>query len=117
MPRESIRKALVMRNRRHRSGQKIQSYANNSNVNITNVTHITKVSNFIVSGTSGINGRPTKIGRHKKVRRNDLHGGCEIRPPKLQRLKGLIEGRPSLKKKVNCWKPKPKGMVISSRAP
>lgn len=86
MPRESIRKALVMRNRRHRSGQKIQSYANNSNVNITNVTHITKVSNFIVSGTSGINGRPTKIGRRKKVRRNDLHGGCERRPPKLQRF-------------------------------
>ena len=75
-----------MRNRRHRSGLKIQSYANNSNVNITNITNITKVSNFMVSGISGMNGRPTKIGGHKKVRRNELHGGRERRPPKLQRF-------------------------------
>jgi hypothetical protein len=80
------RKALVMRNRRHRSGLGIQSYANNSNVNITNVTNITKVSNFMVSGTSGTHGRLPKSCMHKKGRRNELYGGRERRPPKLQRF-------------------------------
>jgi hypothetical protein len=82
MPRESKRKALVMRNRRHRSGLGIQSYANNSNVNITNVTNITKVSNFIVSGHSGM---PRKR-RPKKERRLVLPSEREKRPPKLQRF-------------------------------
>ena len=82
MPRESIRKALVMRNRRHRSGLKIQSYANNSNVNITNITNITRVSNFMVSGHSGM---PRKR-RPKKERRLVLPSERERRPPKLQRF-------------------------------
>lgn len=74
-----------MRNRRHRSGLKIQSYANNSNVNITNVTNITKVSNFIVPGAYGPV-RSTKRGRHKKERRLALPSERERRPPKLQRF-------------------------------
>ena len=75
-----------MRNRRNRSGIGIKSYANNSNVNITNVTNITKVSNFIISGKSGMNGRPNKIGRNKKERRIMLQSDRERRPPKLQRF-------------------------------
>ena len=75
-----------MRNRRHRSGLGIQSYANNSNVNITNITNITKVSNFMVSGISEMQGRPTKIGRHKKGRSPALPSERERRTPKLQRF-------------------------------
>jgi hypothetical protein len=82
MPRESRRKALVMRNRRHISGLGIQSYANNSNVNITNITNITKVSNFIVSGHAGI---PRKR-RPKKEHRLVLPSERERRTPKLQRF-------------------------------
>ena len=71
-----------MRNRRHRSGLGIQSYANNSNVNITNVTNITKVSNFMVSGHSWM---PRKR-RSKKERRFILPSERERRQPKLQRF-------------------------------
>ena len=75
-----------MRNRRNRSGLRFQSYANNSNVNITNTTNITKVSNFMVSGASGMKGRPHKIGSHEKGRRHVLPGERGMRHPKLQRF-------------------------------
>ena len=74
-----------MRNRSHdrrHSRLGVQSYASNSNVNITNITNITRVSNFMVSGNSGM---PRKR-RPKKERRLVLPSEREKRPPKLQRF-------------------------------
>lgn len=73
-----------MRNRRHNSGfgTGVQSYANNSSVNITNITNITRVSNFMVSGHSGM----LRKRRPKKERRLVLPSERERRPPKLQRF-------------------------------
>ncbi len=69
---------------RHNGRSGVQSYANNSNVNITNITNITRVSN--VTRISGTSGWPSNRRWPKKERRLVLPSERERRAPKLQRF-------------------------------